>query len=200
MPHFTKHDKYAIKTLVTDCILFNFSEQEALVYIRARLGGKNISPAHYYRVKKWLNSGDSADMWLNQQGKVGFAVNYRDRVEEVLRLQHNVMHELAMENFKAREDRDMKLVIDLTKTAADLNMQLVQLQMGIPIVMKIKSLTASQKPVVLPKIDMEKVIDAEIADYPQLDSNNDVSTTGTGESTEDTPPTGTELLPAEAIF
>lgn len=66
---FTAKENEILTALVANCINYNFSEKEALLYIKDRLG-RVISSDAYYRRKKMVDSGDYAKEWLNYFSKI----------------------------------------------------------------------------------------------------------------------------------
>lgn len=66
---FTAKENGILTALVADCINYNFSEKEALLYIKDTRG-REISSDEYYRRKKMVDSGDYAKEWLNYFSKI----------------------------------------------------------------------------------------------------------------------------------
>lgn len=84
MTKFSKHQKQEIVGLVGDCDLMDLKEKEALQYLASK--GFDISPRHYYRVKRFLEDDQSVRQWTGYMARVGFARKHRQLYEEIEKL------------------------------------------------------------------------------------------------------------------
>ena len=141
MSNFTNKENEILIALVADCVNYGFTEKEALAYIKARLGGKEISADAYYRRKKQIDSGDYASEWLNYFSKVGFVVKHKqiidviemvqkDTIRDYLIIQNKPQHEL-----KKDIDQIQRLRYDIRENAKLLQ----ELSLGTPIIAQIKA-------------------------------------------------------------
>ena len=116
-----------------------FSENEALSYIKARLGGREISPETYYRRKKNIDSGDYANEWLNYFSRIGFVVKHKQIIEVVETLQQDSLKDYLIEQSKPFEIRNKNEISKLRYEIRESAKLLQELYLGTPIIAQIKA-------------------------------------------------------------
>jgi hypothetical protein len=89
----TLEQRKSLKSLVVDCITYNFTDKEALAYIENRLG-RSIHYNTYKRVQREINQGLVTQEFLQQFSKVGFSI---------------VHHELLQNSLNAYRDTNNKI-------------------------------------------------------------------------------------------
>ena len=82
MPKFAESEKRYLQSLIRECSLFRLSEREALAYIKSKLG-RSIGPAHYYVLKRKLESDATAQDWLTNFTKTKFISEHMKRYGEM---------------------------------------------------------------------------------------------------------------------
>ena len=139
MGSFKANENEIINSLVADCVNYGFTEKESLSYIKARLGGKEISAETYYRRKKNIDSGNYANEWLNYFSKIGFVVKHKQIIEVVEKMQQDTLKDYFVENNKSFEIRNKNEVSKLRYEIRE-NCKLMQeLSLGTPIIAQIKA-------------------------------------------------------------
>lgn len=66
-----------MNALIADTVNYGLSEKEALAYIKARLGGKEISINAYYKRKKNVDSGEYSQQWFSYYIRVGYMISQK---------------------------------------------------------------------------------------------------------------------------
>jgi hypothetical protein len=136
---FKANENEILTALVADCINYGFSEREALSYIKARLGGKEISAETYYRRKKNIDSGNYANEWLNYFSRVGFVVKHKQIIEVVEKMQQDTLRDYLIEQSKPYEIRNKNEVSRLRYEIRESAKLLQELSLGTPIIAQIKA-------------------------------------------------------------
>jgi hypothetical protein len=136
---FKTKENEILKALVADCINYGFSEKEALSYIKARLGGKEISADAYYRRKKNIDSGNYAKEWLNYFSRVGFVVKHRQIIEVIEKMQQDILKDYLIEQSKPYEIRNKNEIKQLRYEIRENAKLLQELSLGTPIIAQIKA-------------------------------------------------------------
>jgi hypothetical protein len=83
-------------TLVSDCVNYVFSEEEALAYIKARLG-RQISTDAYYKRKRLVDSGMYTKEWMCHYSKVRFLVKHKQILQVMDTVQQDTMRDYIIE-------------------------------------------------------------------------------------------------------
>jgi len=130
-----KQERLHLEQLVIDCKIFRLSENEALDYIKIRLG-KSISSRHFYRIKKKVASDTSAQKWFDNHARIGFARDYRMRKLEMESIMGELMHFFK----KQSEKTDMELIglVRLTESIINVSKRLEEISLGMPVIQQIK--------------------------------------------------------------
>lgn len=156
-----------LNSLVTDCIIYRLSIQEALLYIRSRFG-KDISTTTYTRRKSRLQSDKGTDAWLHNFTRIGFVKHHREIMDNIQLILNDSNRRLLIEQQRRppdnmqdpiqliawqerHEDRIDRLKSDIRESANLLS----ELGIGTPIVAQIRAKLA------------------EKADQQQLSNNKD---------------------------
>ncbi len=139
MTKFTKIERERLKALVQDCITYRLTEKESLVYIAERLG-KPIGAAHYYTLKKSLESDSNAQDWINHFAKTGFISEHMKRYNEMDLLLQVAFRMLIDEDSKKSDERDPNVIFGLMSQITQISKRLTNLQGGTPILSQIKAL------------------------------------------------------------
>jgi len=136
--NFTNKENELLNVLVSDCVNYGLSENEALTYIKTRLG-REISPDAYYRRKKSINSGEYANEWINYFSKVGFVVKHKQIIEVIEKMQHDTLKDYLIENSKSYEIRNKNELSKLRYEIRESAKLLQELYLGTPIIAQIKA-------------------------------------------------------------
>src|ERR671931_2847525 len=141
MSKYTKHQKYQLLEAVRDCITYSLTEREALVYIKNRTGGeKELSIRHYYRIKSFVQSEPSTQLWLSQFTKLGFVTEHRKHIDEVNKARSEMWRMILEEHSKPDEEQDKQLIAKLYSQIQE-NVKLASaLNLGTPVVAQIKAM------------------------------------------------------------
>lgn len=134
---FKANENEILSALVADCVNYGFTEKEALSYIKARLGGKEISAETYYRRKKQVDSGEYANEWLSYFTKVGFVVKHKEIIDVIEMVQKDTIRDyLILQNKEIKDPEEIRrLRYDIRE-----NCKLLQeLSLGTPIIAQIKA-------------------------------------------------------------
>src|ERR687888_2393819 len=140
MSKYTKHQKYQLLEAVRDCVTYSLTEREALAYIKNRTGGEELSTRHYYRIKNFVQSEPSTQLWLSQFTKLGFVTEHRKHIDEVNKARSDMWHMILEEQVKPAEQQDKLLIAKLYSQIQE-NIKLASaLNLGTPVVAKIKAM------------------------------------------------------------
>jgi len=131
----TGREKAALDQLVLDCSLYNFSEKEALEYIKTRFG-KGISDRTYRRYKKNIDNGNMAQGWMNYFARIGFVVIHQQICEGAKYLLESSMRGLLKEENK--ETRDEYFILKLKEEIRKELYQVSEFSLGTPVLTTIK--------------------------------------------------------------
>jgi hypothetical protein len=101
---FTKHQKYQLLEAVRDCVTYSLTEREALAYIKNRTGGE-LKRRNYYRIKSFVQSEPSTQLWLSQFTKLGFVTEHRKHIDEVNKARSEMWRMILEEHSKPYEKR-----------------------------------------------------------------------------------------------
>jgi hypothetical protein len=138
MGSFTNKENELLNVLVSDCVNYGLSENEALIYIKTRLG-REISADAYYRRKKLVDSGAHANEWINYFSKVGFVVKHKQVIEVIEGLQQDTLKDYLIEKSKPLEIRNKNEVSKLRYEIRESAKLLQELYLGTPIIAQIKA-------------------------------------------------------------
>lgn len=128
----------ALKTLVSDCVNYGLTERQALAYIKARLG-KDISKKTYYQRKKEVDTGKSANEWLNFFTKVGFVIKHKQIIEVIETIQKDTLQDYLIEQNRNHNDKDKHEIRQLRYEIRENAKLLQELSLGTPIIAQIKA-------------------------------------------------------------
>ena len=135
-----KHKKYQLLEAVRDCITYSLTEREALEYIKNRTGGEELSSRHYYRIKSFVQSDPSTQLWLSQFTKLGFVTEHRKHIDEVNKARSEMWRMILEEQSKPDEEQDKQLIAKLYSQIQE-NVKLASaLNLGTPVVAQIKAM------------------------------------------------------------
>jgi hypothetical protein len=134
---FTNKENEILTALVADCINYGFSEKESLSYIKARLGGKEISAETYYRRKKQIDSGNYANEWLSYFSRIRFVVKHKQIIDVIEMVQKDTIRDYLIEQNKPYKNAEeiRRLRFDIRENAKLLQ----ELSLGTPIIAQIKA-------------------------------------------------------------
>ena len=136
MGSFKQKDQEALKQLVSDCVNYGFSEKESLTYIKSRFG-REISPGVYYKYKKYIDSGEHANDWLNYFTKVGFVINHKQIIDTIEMLHKDTIRDYLIEQNQPNKNKYQ--IRQLRLDILDISKLLQELALGTPIVAQIKA-------------------------------------------------------------
>jgi hypothetical protein len=140
LSHAAKHKKYQLLEAVRDCITYSLTEREALAYIKNRTGGEELSTRHYYRIKSFVQSEPSTQLWLSQFTKLGFVTEHRKHIDEVNKARAEMWRMILEEQLKPAEQQDKLLIAKLYSQIQE-NIKLASaLNLGTPVVAQIKAM------------------------------------------------------------
>lgn len=133
--------------------MYGFKEPEALRHIEERLG-RPIRHAHYWRVRKFLESESSNNLWLNNQARSAFIFRLQTRIAIADRMVQSTFQRLLEEDRKSPAGcmhdsslatRNDGLIIALKKELRDEIELTHELDGCIPIAAKLKSLILAKE-------------------------------------------------------
>src|ERR671931_2135945 len=134
-----KQKKYQLLEAVRDCITYSLTEREALAYIKNRTGDE-LSTRHYYRIKSFVQSEPSTQLWLSQFTKLGFVTEHRKHIDEVNKARSEMWRMILEEHSKTDEEQDKQLIAKLYSQIQE-NVKLASaLNLGTPVVAQIKAM------------------------------------------------------------
>ena len=147
-----------LNSLVSDCIVYKLSVQEALLYIQSRFG-KSVSAATYMRRKARLQSDKGADNWLRHFTRIGFVKHHRailDNIKTILddsnrRLlieQQRIMPQEFNNNIRQRvkwQRGQANLIVKLKGDIRESANLLSELGLGTPVVAQIRAKLAEKE-------------------------------------------------------
>src|ERR671930_1123276 len=140
MSKYTKHQKYQLLEAVRDCVTYSLTEREALAYIKNRTGGEELSTRHYYRIKNFVQSEASTQLWLSQFTKLGFVTEHRKHIDEVNKARAEMWRMILKEQIRPAEQQDKFLIAKLYSQIQE-NIKLASaLNLGTPVVAQIKAM------------------------------------------------------------
>jgi hypothetical protein len=139
MTKYTKHQKYQLFEAVRDCITYSLTEREALAYVKNRTGDE-LNRRNYYRIKSFVQSEPSTQLWLSQFTKLGFVTEHRKHIDEVNKARAEMWHIILEEQLKPDEQQDKLLIAKLYSQIQE-NIKLASaLNLGTPVVAQIKAM------------------------------------------------------------
>ena len=138
MGNFKANEKEILNALVSDCINYGFSEKDALSYIKARLGGREISAETYYRRKKIVDPGSYASEWISYFSRVGFVVKHKQIIDIIEMIQRDILRDYLFEQNRNTDDRNQPLIRQLRFDIRENSKLLQELTLGTPIIAQIK--------------------------------------------------------------
>src|SRR5919198_4082855 len=139
MSKFTKHQKYQLLEAVRDCVTYSLTEREALAYIKNRTGGE-LKRRNYYRIKSFVQSEPSTQLWLSQFTKLGFVTEHRKHIDEVNKARSEMWRMILEEKSKPDIEQDKNLIAKLYSQIED-NLRLASaLNLGTPVIAQIKAM------------------------------------------------------------
>ena len=134
-----KQKKYQLLEAVRDCITYSLTEREALAYIKNRTGDE-LSTRHYYRIKSFVQSEPSTQLWLSQFTKLGFVTEHRKHIDEVNKARSEMWRMILEEKSKPDIEQDKNLIAKLYSQIED-NLRLASaLNLGTPVIAQIKAM------------------------------------------------------------
>ena len=138
MGNFTNKENEILNALVSDCINYGLSENEALTFIKTRLD-REISSDAYYRRKKSIDSGDYAKEWINYFSKIGFVVKHKSIIEVIETMQQDTLKDYLIENNKSYELKNRNEISKLRYEIREGAKLLQELYLGTPIIAQLKA-------------------------------------------------------------
>ncbi len=123
-----------LKKAVNDCIIFRLSTKESLEYIEQKNNGTGISERHFFRIKKFLESDEQLQYWLDHHTRVGFVLEHKKRIDEIELIISKLMNIFQNEI----QNNNHKFVLKLSERIESLNKRLTELYLGNPVISEIK--------------------------------------------------------------
>jgi len=81
------------RKLVQDCVIYRFTENEALQYIKIYSGDNlEMKRSKYFDIKKKLESDEELQLWLKEHMAVGIIKDHKDH--------HQLLHKMLEDNVK----------------------------------------------------------------------------------------------------
>jgi hypothetical protein len=134
-----KQKKYQLLEAVRDCVTYSLTEREALAYVKNRTG-EELSIRHYYRIKSFVQSEPSTQLWLSQFTKLGFVTEHRKHIDEINKARSDMWRMILEEQIKPAEQQDKLLITKLYSQIQE-NIKLASaLNLGTPVVAQIKAM------------------------------------------------------------
>ena len=137
MGSFKARENDILKALVADCVNYGFSEKEALSYIKARFGGREISADAYYKRKKLIDSGNYAKEWINYFSKIGFVIKHKQIIEVIENIQQDTLNDYLIGQTKPYEIRKKNEIRQLRVEIRENAKILQELYLGTPIIAQV---------------------------------------------------------------
>jgi hypothetical protein len=111
--------------------------------------GRSISLTSYHRYKKLALNENTSNAWIDHFARIGFVDHYRKRMNEMETLQRNIYRQLNLELNKKPEEQDKKYIISLSSEIRQNNIHLCHLDIGMPIISKMKEKIEGRKQKIL---------------------------------------------------
>ncbi len=143
---YTKIERERLRSLVSDCVIFNLSEKESLEYIRMRFG-KSIAQSYFYFIKKSIQSDRNTQAWLNDFCRIGFVSEHRKRLEK-LQLVQKILFEMLYKEWQKGESADQNIAISIVDEISRIGKGLTSLQSGSPILAQVKALLKQRSSII----------------------------------------------------
>jgi hypothetical protein len=137
MGNFTPQENKILNALIADTVNYGLSEKEALAYIKARLGGKEISVNVYYKRKKKVDSGEHSQQWFSYYTRVGFMISHKNIIDTIGMIQKDTIRDYLI-----LQNREIKDPVEIRQLRYDIreNCKLLQeLSLGTPIIAQLKA-------------------------------------------------------------
>lgn len=122
-----------------ECSLYRLTEREALAYIKSKLG-RSIGPAHYYTLKRKLESDSNAQDWLTNFAKTQFLSEHMKRYGEMDLLLQVGLHMLIEQRAKPTDEQDSSLILSIMNQITKIGERLTSLQGGAPILSQLSAM------------------------------------------------------------
>ena len=119
---------------VSDCITYRLTMKESMAYMVSRK--HTCSPATFKRYKRKIINEKGLQVWFNEHTQIGFVREHRLRMLEIDTMYRKMARIYAKEIEK--ENPNIYNVTTLTKLLIMLNIRMSELNLGNPIISKIK--------------------------------------------------------------
>ncbi len=177
MTKFTKIERERLRALIQDCITYRLSEKESLAYVASRLGNKSISQAHYYVLKKRLESDSAAEKWINRFAKSGFISEHMRRHNEMNLLQDVAFAMLVEQRAKPPDEQDSSLILAIMSQITKIGERLTSLQGGAPVLSQLSAMLQGRS--------QQQHIQQQLPPPSSSSITNTTATNGSGSTTEE---------------
>lgn len=127
-----------LNSLIQDCITYRLTINEALAYIKFRLG-KEISEPCYKKRKAKVLSEESTNLWLNYFTRIGFVTSHKESIENIQRLLNDSLRQFLIQTSRRIEQRDEDIILKLKSDIRENTKLLSELGLGTPIISAIKA-------------------------------------------------------------
>lgn len=136
---FTQAERKHLNQLVEDCIIYEFSEREALFYIRKRFG-QQITPRYYQMLKAKVDVDADVQKWLSHFVRIGFIADHRTRYLEMETMERMMFSILQEELQKPEQERDLRKILAIIEQLRLGNRRLEQMANGTVLLAEMKKL------------------------------------------------------------
>lgn len=155
MSKFTESEKRYLQSLVRECSLFRLSEREALDYIKSKLG-RSIGQAHYYVLKRKLESDETAQDWLTDFARTKFVSEHMKRYGEMDLLLQVGLHMLTEQRAKPLDEQDSSLILSIMSQITKIGERLTSLQGGAPVLAQLSAMLQKKQQQLPPQLQPEE--------------------------------------------
>ena len=136
MPKLDEWEEKFLNATIIDCITFNLKWEQAKVYIKRRFG-REISEPTYYDRKKKLESEETFRLWLNNQTRMGYMLNHKMVLDDMMRLREYTLKRFFIESNQPEEKLNNELILKLTNDLRDTDRLISEFNIGTPILSQI---------------------------------------------------------------
>jgi hypothetical protein len=149
-----RHKAEELQEVIGETLLYGFKPAEALKYISIKLG-RDIHPGHYRRVRRFLISENSVNLWLNHQARVGFIMSQRRNIDQIRHQQRELLNDILHESLRPQDARTAQtaqqrrrndwLLLNMRRTYGDLVKLEFEMTQYIPLAGKLKAMSVQKE-------------------------------------------------------
>jgi hypothetical protein len=128
-----------IKDFISYFCATNIPDNEAMFLIQKQFGVKLATPS-YHALKREVMSNVEVQVWLNSYAKIGFVAAHIQDIERTKMMCDKIVAAYLTEMAKEHEERDYKLLSQLTRDYEKLTKLAIILRAGAPVLARIKAM------------------------------------------------------------